>query len=170
MKRMILVFSVVLVLILTSCGSQDSSKNIASELGIDVSSGEEITSFDNHGGFHGDGTTYIVLSFSDDHVLEQIENHNQWKKFPLDEAVRMLVYGISDETSSRGPFLTDSEGNALIPEIQNGYYFLVDRQEKNPVLSGITAEADILDRSSLNFTLALYDADTNMLYYCKYDS
>lgn len=166
MKRITIVFSILFVCLLTACGSQEPQNIISNELGIDVSSGDEIFAFDDHGGFHGDGTTYTVLSFSDDKVLEQIKESTQWKEFPLDETVRTLVYGISDGTSSDGPFLIDSEGNAFIPEIHEGYYILIDRQAEQGEAAGV----DILHRNSFNFTLGLYDVDTNNLYFCELDT
>lgn len=68
MKRLIGLITF-LVVLLTACGSQKPQANISKELGIDVSKGTEVSNFDNHGGFHGDGMTYITLSFSDEKVL-----------------------------------------------------------------------------------------------------
>lgn len=167
MKRIISVIGILLVLLLLyACSSQEPLNTISNELGIDVSNGDEISNMDNHGGFHGDGTTYIVLSFSDGKVLEQIKEHSQWKAFPLNETVKTLIYGTSDETTTMGPILTDDEGNALIPEIQRGYYCLIDRQAKSEKATG----ADILHRNSFNFTLGLYDMDTDTLHLCRFDT
>ena len=115
-----------------------------------------------HGGFHGDGVSCTALQFSDDTVLEEIKNSSNWKEFPLDETVQAIVYGISEDTYSIGPYLTDDEGNAIVPDIQNGYYLLIDRQ--------IDQEMDILSRASFNLTVALYDTDTNILYICELDT
>ncbi len=164
MKRIVLSVGALFMLVfcLTACNSQEPKSDIANELGIDVSSGSEASNLDSHGGFHGDGTTYIVLNFPDNKILEQIKESTQWKSFPLDETARALVYGISDEESSVGPFLSDESGNPLVPEIQNGYYLLIDRHSDK--------ETDILKRASFNFTLGLYDTDTDTLYYCKLDT
>lgn len=51
-------------------------------------------------------------------------------------------------------------------ETQHGYYILIDRQVGNRKTSG----EDILQRNSFNFTLGLYDTDTNTLYFCKLDT
>lgn len=93
-------------------------------------------------------------------------NDSGWSEFPLDDTVQTLVYGVSDETSRTGPFLSDQEGNPLVPDIQNGYYLLMDRQGQKELAAG----ADILHRSSFNFTLGLYDTDTNTLYFCQLDT
>ena len=164
MKRIIFSISALLIVafLLPACRSQKSQNSISNELDIDVSSGNEISNLDSHGGFHGDGTAYIALSFSDNKVLKQIRESTQWKDFPLDETVKTLIYGISDEAKSIGPFLNDGNGNPLVPEIQNGYYLLVDRHTDKGT--------DILNRGSFNFTLGLYDADRDILYYCKLDT
>lgn len=162
MKRIVLSVSVLLIFTLAACGSRKPQNIISNEFGIDVSGGSKISSSDNHGGFHGDGVTYIALSFSDHTVLEQIEESNDWNKFPLDETVRALAYGISNSANSVGPFLNDGNGNSLVPGIQNGYYRLIDRHTDQ--------KKDILNRCSFNFTLGLYDTDTDTLYYCKLDT
>lgn len=152
---------VVLSIALTACKSE-SGQNIVSEaLGIDVSSGNEVSNYDTHNG-NGDGTSCIALSFNDDTVLEKIKNNTEWSSFPLDETVQTLVYGVETETTKDGPFLTDENGKPLVPEIQNGYYCLIDRHSDT--------KTEILKRSSFNFTLGLYDTDTNTLYCCELDT
>ena len=165
-KRLAFVLIVMSISGLVACGSKNIQTIISKELGIDVSDGNKVTCSDRHRGFHGDGVAYITLSFSDEKTLERIKDAAEWKRFPLDETVKALVYGVSDRDSTMGPFLTDEEGNALIPEIQNGYYLLIDRQAE----PGKAERADILRRSSFNFTLGIYDTDTDMLYFCKLDT
>lgn len=167
MKRIILLLGLLgITFSLAACGSQEPQKIISSELGLDVSGGEEISNSDTHGGFHGDGTTYIAFEFSDDKVLEQIRESAQWKAFPLDNTVRTLIYGTTDEANSIGPYVSDGEGNALIPDIQDGYYLLIDRHGESDKAS----EEDILHRASFNFTLGIYDSNTKILYFCKLDT
>ncbi len=162
MKKLLTLFLLLTLLmsLLTACGTR--TDNIARELGLDISTGEEFSNFDDHGGFHGDGTACIAYRFDDDTVLEEIKGSSKWNEFPLDDTVRILVYGISDATGKRGPYLGDDEGNPIVPEIQNGYYLLIDRQNDS--------EKDILDRYSFNFTLGLYDTDTGTLYLCELDT
>ena len=168
MKQMIAATGLLfgLALLLTACGPQEPQKTISKELGIDVSQGTVAIDFDSHGGFHGDGVACAALQFSDARALEQIEKSGQWRKFPLEETVQALVYGIEEGTSRIGPFLTDEEGNSLVPEIREGYYLLIDRQAEPGKATG----ADMLHRSSFNLTLGLYDTATQTLYYCKLDT
>lgn len=150
---------------LTSCGPRRAQDIISEELGLPVPAGREISHYDTHSG-NRDGVTCIVLRFDDNTVLENIMNDSGWSEFPLDDTVQTLVYGVSDEASRTGPFLSDQEGNPLVPDIQNGYYLLMDRQSQKELAAG----ADILHRSSFNFTLGLYDTDTNTLYFCQLDT
>lgn len=148
--------AVILLASLTACAPASPQDIVAEGLGIDISGGSAVSHSDTHGGLHGDGTTCIVLAFDDDALLEQIRE--SWNAFPLDETVTALAYG----TGSAGPYLADGEGRALLPEIQNGYCLLIDRQADRG--------GDILDRAAFNFTLGLYDADTQTLYYFELDT
>lgn len=90
--------------------------------------------------------------------------------FPLDDTVKALVYGIEtregDSLIGIGSYLSDEENRPLIPEIENGYYLLIDRQAEEGKATG----ADILYRASLNFTLGIYDSDADILYYFELDT
>lgn len=167
MKKLLSITWILLVFIvsMTACGAKSAQDIVSETLDIDVSSGSEVSNYDTHSG-NGDGTSCIVLSFDDDTVLKEIESNTRWKAFPLGETVKILVYGIEDETSKTGPFLNDGDGNPLVPEIQRGYYLLIDRQAEKGKATG----ADILHRGSFNFSLGLYDADTDTLYFCQLDT
>ncbi len=153
--------ALLLVICFSACGAERATDVVARSLNLDVSNAEELSYTDSHGGFHGDGTTYIALKFEDDTMVEQLKETDSWRSFPLDETVQTLVYGIEDETSKTGPFLSDESGNPLVPEIQNGFYLLIDHQSD---------QTDILERASFHFTVGLYDTDTNTLYFCELDT
>lgn len=155
----------VFVFSLAACGSQEPQEIVSEALGVDASTGSTMSSMDTHSG-NGDGISCVVLHFDGNEMIKQIEADDAWQLFPLDETVQTLVYGVSDAESSIGPFLTDEDGKALVPEIKNGYYRLIDRQVEQDTATG----ADILNRASFNFTVGLYDTDTNMLYCCELDT
>lgn len=167
MKKYLLTTLTLLLLMMsmTACGTKSTQDIVSKALSLDVSSGSEVSSYDTHSG-NGDGTSCMILSFNDNEVLEKIQENTEWEALPLDETVQTLVYGVEDETGKYGPYLADSDGKSLVPEIQNGYYLIIDRQaEKNK-----TTGADILHRNSFNFDLGLYDTDKNMLYFCQLDT
>ena len=151
---------------LAACNNKPSQEAISKELGVNVSSGIKLSDTDTHRGFHGDGYTFTSLQFEDNSVLDVIKEDSKWKEFPLDATMQTLVYGLDDEESQIGPFLNDGQGNALVPEIKNGYYILIDRYAEKDKVRG----ADILNRDSFNFTVGLYDADNNIMYFCKLDT
>ncbi len=163
MKRLISVIGILLAFafVLAACGSDKTRNAVSEALGLDVSGGNVVSDYDTHSG-NGDGASCFAIRFDDAAVLEEIKKNAQWKSFPLDETVQALAYGVSDETNSIGPFLNDGTGNPLVPEIQNGYYLLIDRHADQGT--------DILERNSFNFSLGLYDADTNTLYFCRLDT
>lgn len=161
-KPLCMLIGIIMLITFAACSTRSSQDIVSEKLGVNASAGTELSNSDTHGGFNGDGTSCIVLGFNDDTVLNEIKESSEWKQFPLDETVRALVYGISDETSSIGPFLNDGNGNALVPEIKNGYYLLIDLHTDK--------ETDILSRVSFNFTVGLYDTDTDTLYYCELDT
>lgn len=155
---------------LSGCTVTGLKDDIARPLGIDISSAEIITEEDDHGGFHGDGTAFICFDCSETDIADQINADESWSRFPLDDTVRALVYGIEmqddDSKIQMGPYLTDGNGHPLIPEVENGYYILIDEQTEEGRATG----ADILHRASFNFTLGIYDSDADILYYFELDT
>ena len=153
---------------LTACGSEDPAEEISRALHIDVSAGEEISSSDTHGGFHGDGISCVALQFPNSQVADAIAANAAWTPLPLDETAQALAYGVTREDGgevfSAGPYLTDDSGDPLLPGIANGFYRLIDRH------SDAGDGQNLLERASLNVTLAVYDADSDTLYFCEMDT
>lgn len=140
---------------------------IGRDLHTSLSGGEVVSSFDTHSGFQGDGKSCTVITFEDDAFLQRIQQQpNLWKPFPPDETVKTLLYGVYTDEYTIYPCVTgkDSPEEPLIPPMEKGYYLLEDRHsqaKENP---------DLLERSSYNFTLSVYDADNRTLYYYKLDT
>ena len=134
-------------------------RHISESLQIDASEGTVINSYDDHSGFQGDGTSYAVLSFADDVLEQRISAPGGWHKLPLTDKLQTLIYGTRTETTATGPFI-----GITMPKIETGYWFFYDRQ-------GETADdGDVLNRNSYNYTVALYDTEHDLLYYCEYDT
>lgn len=140
----------------TNTGERDAIQETAFSIGIDLSAGKLVSTYDDHGGFHGDGTTCTIMQFSDDAILEEIEEAGTWQSFPPDEAVNELLYG---------NYLFDAETQEnFVPPIENGYYLLKDRNTE------AKEQPNILARHSFNFDLAVYDTDNRTLYYLVLDT
>ncbi len=54
-----------------------------------------------------------------------------------------------------------------IPRIENGYWLFIDRHGDSV---DNYDDVELFNRHSFNFTLALYDAYENMLYYIEFDT
>lgn len=156
-----------LVGLMPACGKKDKQNVISEALNIDVEKGKIISEYDTHDGAHGDGTSCIVLKFNNDSILKEIKSNKKWKSFPMNETVKCLAYGEETENGTVGPYLTDEKsGDRLLPNIQRGYYLLIDRQNQN----NQSKKENILDKASFNYDLGIYDMDTNTLYFCQLDT
>lgn len=156
--RAITVLFLALFTFQTPVNTEESAavRKAAFSIGIDLSAGELVSTYDDHGGFHGDGTTCTIIQFSDDALLEEIEEAGTWQSFPPDDAVNQLLYGnYLDDPETQEPF---------VPPIEKGYYLLKDRN------SQAAEKPNIMKRSSFNFDLAVYDADNRTLYYLVLDT
>ena len=79
-----------------------------------------------------------------------------WSKLPLPEALDLKMYGGEKNGMHYGNMLSEK-----IPEIDNGYYMFEDR---TPEYAGDDAA------HYTNFSIGLYDSDTDKMYYFRYDS
>ena len=118
--------------------------------GINVVWGDKIYSKDNHGGFHGDGSSLYSYQFTDSSMEPEMEESGYWKSLPLSEGISNLINNsIGDECAE------------AIPDISNGYYFFYDRHTET---ADPYDESELWNRASINCTVALYDADEDILY------
>lgn len=131
---------------------------IERELNIEIEGGVEEEYIETHGGFLGDGLTYIRVDFSGAEFESVIEGNSAWKETPLTENIHTALHG--DETWQGIKYSYDF----LLPEVENGYYYFLDRQ------SDSFDDTDLLNRVSFNFTFALYDLEETKLYYLEFDT
>lgn len=52
-------------------------------------------------------------------------------------------------------------------KIENGYYIFEDRHSKSEDRQD---DSELFNRSSYNFSLAIYDCDTDRMYYFEYNT
>ncbi|WP_458407871.1 hypothetical protein [Anaerotignum sp.] len=150
----------VIIMILGGC---QSNEDISLMLGADVSSGEVISKGDSHGGFHGDGERYLEFQFEDDIFEDTIKKDHTWHMLPLqDDTLEALLYGKTIGDIFYGPYL-----QAEMPEIEKGYYFFYDRHSES---ADPFDTSEVLGRSSMNFTVALYDTKSDILYFAELDT
>lgn len=110
---------------------------------------------DTHGGFHGDGSYYLILDCSENRE-KALNNINDWNELPLSENLNSIMYegGLAEEVN-------------IPKKVENGYYRFYDRHSESADSSD---DSELFDRASFNFSLAVYDSDTDMMYYFEYDT
>lgn len=166
MKKVSIVILFVFVVLMPCNGCVEKKSDeqyVSGQLNFTLPAVENIESSDTHGGFHGEGHYVVKMEFDESsgvELLEQIKNKKEWKELPLEEALELLMYGGSKGGSSYGYYFAQQAG---IPKIENGYYYLIDRQPENEGTS-------LLYRRSFNFSLAIYDSSQNVLYYYEIDT
>lgn len=131
--------------------------------------GFEITEFaiveekDTHGGFHVDGAYHLILDCSEN-PSQAHEIIKEWRELPLSDNLDLVMYGgEKDGVSYRHNFAEEAHW----PTISNGVYKFVDRHSESVDKSDDT---NLLNRNSFNFTIAVYDLDTDTLYYFEMDT
>lgn len=160
-KNRMLVIILALLLVLSSYGFFDTLGTISRQLGVHIAYAQELSHYDDHGGFHGDGASRIVLKVSAEQVMGQIEENAQWKPFTATAGGSLPA-----PVGTLENYLTDCEGRSLLPSVNEGYYILIDRGADPGMASG----ADMFHRSSFNFTLGIYDTENSTLYVCALDT
>ena len=112
---------------------------------------------DTHGGFHGDGEALVKVYFSDkqaEKFIRKIDKNIHWDKLPMEEILQNCISNnITDEI--------------FVPIIENGYWFFLDRHSKTIDKYNYN---EIPDRASLNYSIAIFDIDSNILYIYSLDT
>lgn len=161
MKKFFLFLSI--ILLLTACAQPDPLTEISAELDVDLSAGTIVVSSDSHGGIHGDGMTAIQIVIPD---LKLPESPN-WHPLPLSAHLSRAFFGHSADGWTYGALLTDETGTPLLPQIENGCWFFLDRHSQS---TDPADDTDLHSRSSWNFTAAVYDYDTGTLHFFRFDT
>ena len=118
---------------------------------------------DTHGGFHGDGSYYLILDCSDNRETA-LGIVDTWDELPLSENLELAMYGGEKNGMAYG---YEFSKEAHMPKIQNGYYCFKDRQSEAHDSSD---DSQLLSRYSFNFSLGVYDSDTDTFYYFELDT
>lgn len=148
-------------------GNKTYLKKLSKEVGVNMIWGDMVSEGDSHGGFHGDGTKILVLHYTDSSMEPEFEENEKWSAFPLPQELETVIYGKTEGNYTSGPYIAYESVGIEIPEITNGYYYFKDRfsETSNPY-----DYSEVLGRGAFNFTLLLYDCDTDLLYICEVDT
>ena len=166
MKKQLRILSLVLaaVLLISGCTMMNKQVNIADALSVKLPEAVEDTHRDSHGGgFEGDGLQVTVLKFDSDVLKDQLGDG--WHPLALSENINLLFYGRDGKQS----FLSVDKSQPLLPAADEleGYWFFMDRHEdaEDPYDDG-----GYLLRDSYHFTAAIFDTNTNTLYFVRCDA
>ena len=156
-----IIVSIIVCFVLSSCSMVDIWP--AEYFGFKTSEFAVIDEEDTHGGFLGDGSYYLILDCSEkrEQAMELIED---WKPLPLTENLQLIMYGGEKDGVHYIYYLAEE---AHWPIINNGVYKFVDRHSEAVDESDDT---NLFNRYSYNFTIAVYDFDTDKLYYFEFDT
>lgn len=128
-------------------------------LKLNLSGGTVVSELDTHGGFHGDGDTFVVITFpqTDWPALEGEMTGPYWHPLPLTDNLFKVTYSLA----------LGKDGEPFFPEVSQGYYYFRDRhsESRDPA-----DDSELFGRGSWNFTMAVYDSQTGTLYYYELDT
>ena len=148
-------------------GGWGEQASLPQELGLDGTLEKPAAFWDGHGGFHGDGTAYWEIAFSPEEAaaLEiSLQGAQGWQPLPLDGDAQGLLYGAERQGHYSGPYLTGQDGEALLPPVEEGYWFFYNKQTGSYTAQGV------MERPSQNFTAAVYDSQSRTLYCGELDT
>lgn len=135
------------------------TERVGADLDLDISQGVVLEDWDTHGGFLGDGLTYISIRFTPEQAPEDQMQPPYWHPLPLSQNLDTVLYS--------GRFLRNAHEGLLLPPIKNGFYYFRDRHSQSV---DDTDDTPLFSQGSFNFTLAVYDSDAKTLHYIAYDT
>ena len=94
MRKVITAIALLLAVLLAACsGTRSTPENVAQELGVSLPETVSVGYEDTHGGFHGDGETFVTLTFSvDDAAALQAQLAEQgWQLLPMEGGKRLVL-------------------------------------------------------------------------------
>ena len=134
---------------------------------IDVSSGKYLKRIETHCGPQYDGDYYASIQFSEkDNIFESIKNNSHWKNDVLPKSLEYLLY--DDEPEDIFHFINDPK--MVFPRTNNYYYFFKNRSAEFEAPEDRNPDNLLNWEYSLNFTVALFDLNTNILYIYELDT
>ena len=165
LAQWLIIASIIFIFIFLIMGAYSilNTTSLQREFGINPQNLTVIDEDDTHGGFLGDGTYHIAVDCSKnkEKILKTV---SEWSELPLSENLRLIMYGGERNGMTYGYNLA---GETNIPQVKNGYYCFLDRHSETVDKH---SDDDLFNRYSYNFSLAIYDTDTDILYYMRFDT
>ena len=144
----IIIVTIIACLFLTACNTVGSRKT--DYFGFKTSEFTVVDEKDTHGGFHGDGSYYLILDCSEE-TEQAAELIKDWTLLPLTENLQLVMYGGEKDGVSYGYNLAEE---AHWPTISNGVYKFVDRHSE---ATNKSDDTNLMGRHSFNFSVVTID-------------
>ena len=157
----LITIAIVICLVFSACSTIDNRRT--NYFGFNANDFIFVEEEDTHGGFLGDGSYYLILDCSQN-SSKAYEIIKYWKKLPLSDNLDLAMYGGKKDGVIYGYNFAEE---AHLPIVTNGVYKFVDRHTESDCKSDDTK---LLSRYSFNFSLAVYNFDTDTLYYYELDT
>ncbi len=126
--------------------------------------------WDNHGGFHGDGERYMVLSLTDSIEEQLTAKNNEY----IGEGKGGPWYAINEYPTAYASLLENMKdfreggsGMQISIEIENGYFAVMNNFDGKDEFVFLSEDEPL--GSFWNCEFVLYDADEMKLYYYEID-
>ncbi len=163
MRKIRYLIIIFVLLCFSGCINTSPKKYINKKINLDTTGCNVNINKDKRVGFNGDGSYYVKLDCTKDskNILKQV---NDWNKLPLSQNLELIMYGGEKDNVEYDYDLAKEEN---IPKIENGYYLFIDRHKGS---TDTSSDKDLFDRTSFNFTLTMYDIDSDILYFYEFDT
>ena len=118
-----------------------------------------------YGGCNGDGHYYLILDCSK--YAERARCVvREWEPLPLSQNLNLAMYGGEKDGIENGYHFAEE---AHWPRIEHGFYRFLDRSSESEA-EHPEDDTELLNRYSFNFSVAIYDTDSDILYYYELDT
>ena len=118
---------------------------------------------DTRDGWFGDGVRTVIIDFKNNEFKDNISKNKRMKKLPFPPNLQKFFY---KNNNGQLNVSVDDNGKELIPKVKNGYYLFVNRKNNEDNMD----DSKFLNDYSHDFSIVLFDSDTNRLYFVEYDS
>lgn len=149
------------VIILLSYNQSNKIKTIGKEIELDLSECKIVNESDTHEGLLGDGDYFAKIKCNeyDSDVLRE-----KWQELPISEGIKTAL----DMEQCDGKGCKNVFDKYSIPDIEYGFYYFKDRTPEET--DDRKDDTNLNNRSSYNFTVALFDVYKSTIYYYELDT
>lgn len=162
-KILIVIISVILIVLLciliVNISLDSKVKDMGLKLETDLKGCYVEYEANTHGGFLGDGDSFMRINCEKKKAIDV----SKWKELPMSlELETILEMKMCNEIDCLNAYERYN-----IPHVETGYYYFIDRHSE---VVDIHDEEELSERSSYNFSIAIYDSNKKMIYYYELDT